>query len=266
MYDGCQVVPMYDLPSDLSSLIKALYDGSNFMHRNFEDFIYLVGVLRLSTKYLIAHLRKEAIRCLAETWSYTLEGHDAMVNKAVTAPSMDGLTYPYVHPLHILNLANELNIQIVIPSAMYFLSLYPLSDILRGDHPKLQVAHQSKLSSSLSPTDIGAYTLMFQYRLKVILDFMREERIPASLCRNETCQRGFQKQASRLLRSWQTRTGPIFFVVQAINAAEEEPYICEICRRKYRREANELRQKIWLELPSVIGLSSWEGLIAADLS
>jgi hypothetical protein len=27
IWEGCQVVPMYDLPVELSNLIKALYDG-----------------------------------------------------------------------------------------------------------------------------------------------------------------------------------------------------------------------------------------------
>ncbi|GLB38307.1 putative BTB/POZ domain containing protein [Lyophyllum shimeji] len=152
-FEGCQVVPMYDLPSDLSSLIKALYDGANFRNRNFEDFAYLTGILRLSTKYFIGHLRTQAIRFLTETWPYSLKGHDAMVTKALATPSSNGLTFPYVHPLHVLNLAHEVNVRIVIPPALYFLSLYPLADILRGDHPKLKVQHPSSPSSSLDPTD-----------------------------------------------------------------------------------------------------------------
>ncbi|KAF5382549.1 hypothetical protein D9615_002840 [Tricholomella constricta] len=259
MCEGCQVVRLYDLSTDLSNLIKALYDGA------FHDFIYLAGVLRLSTKYLIAHLRTEAIRCLTITWPYTLEGHDAMVNKAVSTLSKDGLSYPYVHPLHVLNLANEVNIRLIVPSTLYFLSLYPLADILRGDHPKLLVEHQSRLSSSLNPADMGAYTLMFQHRVKIILEFMRKERTPSVCCASELCQRGFQKQANRLLRSWQTRTGPLYFIVQAMNAVNEEPYLCDACRKAYRREADLLRHKIWKELPEAIGLPSWDDLVAADL-
>ncbi|KAG5648438.1 hypothetical protein DXG03_005012 [Asterophora parasitica] len=265
-YDGCQLVRLYDLPSDVSNLIKAIYDGAHFRQDSFADFIYLAGVLRLSTKYLIAHLRAQAIRFLATTWPHTLEGHDAMVNKAVSTPTKDGLSYPYVHPLHVLNLANELNVRIVIPSAVYFLSLYPLSDVLRADHPKLLAKHPSRLSSSLGPAELVAYTLMYQHRVKIILEFIRKERTPSTACIGEsTCPRGFQKQASRLLRSWQTRTGPLYFIVQAMNAVEDEPLLCEPCRKAYRRDAELLRQKIWRDLPEAISLPNWDDLVEGDL-
>ncbi|KAF8073682.1 hypothetical protein FPV67DRAFT_760650 [Lyophyllum atratum] len=264
-FDGCQVVRMYDLPTDLSNLIMALYDGANFRNHSFDDFAYLAGILRLSTKYFISHLRAQAIRFLTETWPYTLKGHDTMVAKALATPSSNGLSYPYVHPLHVLNLANEVNIQVIVPSALYFLSLYPLADILRTDHPKLLVKHPSNPSSTLSPTDIGAYTLMFQYRLKVILEFIRGDHPLSPQCNNDTCKRGFQKVASLLFRSWMTRTGPLYFIFQAISAIDEEPYLCEHCRKRFRRDAHDLRDRIWNELPSVVGLPPWEDLLAADL-
>jgi len=263
--DGCQVVPMYDLPTDLSNLIKALYDGANFHNRNFEDFAYLAGILRLSTKYFIGHLRTQAIRFLTETWPCTLKGIDTMVTKALLTPSSNGLTYPYVHPLHVLNLAHEVDVRIVIPSALYFLSVYPLTDLLRGDHPKLLVKHPSSPSSSLNPTDIAVYTLMFQYRLKVILEFIRGDPRLSPQCINDTCPRGFQKLATRLFRSWNTRSGPLYFILQAINAIDEEIYLCEPCRIQYRRDAHDLRERIWNELPSVVGLPPWDDLLAADL-
>ncbi|KAL0581170.1 hypothetical protein V5O48_000860 [Marasmius crinis-equi] len=170
---GCQVVPMYDIPNDLSNLVKALYDGPSFTNRSIEDFFYLAGVLRLSTKYFINHLRLQAIRHLTHTWSYTLQGHDDMVELAVRTPFVNNLSYPFVHPLHVLNLARETNVRIVLPSVFYFLSLYPLQDLLREDHPKLLIDHPSKPSSTLDPHDIKFYTLMFQRRMDLLMDFTR---------------------------------------------------------------------------------------------
>ncbi|KAF8644435.1 hypothetical protein AX16_008494 [Volvariella volvacea WC 439] len=169
--EGCQVVWMYDLPSELSNLITALYDGPSFNNRSLDDFFYLASILRLSTKYFISHLRIQAIRFLTRTWSYTLEGHDDMVRTALNSPIIDNTTYPYVHPLHVLNLAREVNVQIIVPSAIYFLSLYPLNDLLRADHPKLSIKHPSSPSSTLTPDDLKNYTLMFQHRLDLILHF-----------------------------------------------------------------------------------------------
>ena len=35
------------------------------------------------------------------------------------SPLVGDLTYPYVHPLHVLNLARETHVSIVVPSARY---------------------------------------------------------------------------------------------------------------------------------------------------
>ena len=52
-----------------------------------------------------------------------------MVDRAIQTPaSTKGsleLSYPYVHPLHVLSLARETNVRVVIPAALYFLSIYP---------------------------------------------------------------------------------------------------------------------------------------------
>lgn len=78
-----------------------------FHNRNVEDFFFLAGILRLASKYFIMHLRTQGIRFLTETWAYTIRGHDEMVALALSSPVISGTTYPYVHPLHVLNLARE---------------------------------------------------------------------------------------------------------------------------------------------------------------
>ncbi|KAI0917318.1 hypothetical protein AcW1_007467 [Taiwanofungus camphoratus] len=269
--DDCQVVRMYDLPAELSSLIRALYDGVSFRNASTEDFFHVAGILRLSTKYFIAHLRAQAIRYLSRTWAYTLRGHDEMLEYAIVSPSVNGMTYPYVHPLHVLNLARETDVRILVPSALYFLSLYPLHDILQGDHPKLQIEHPSRPSSQLSVRDIKDYTLMFQHRIDVVLDFVRRVcglRSASTSCQSdrESCTKAFTRLASRLSRAWMVRTGPLHYMVQAMDELAEDPTVCRACRRAFREDVITARQKIWNELPSVIGLPSWEDLEAAELT
>ncbi|TFY67856.1 hypothetical protein EVJ58_g1366 [Rhodofomes roseus] len=268
--DGCQLVRMYDLPEDLSSLIKALYDGASFQDRSVEDFFYVAGILRLSTKYFIAHLRMQAIRFLSQTWSYTLRGHDHMVEEAIRAPLVNGTTYPYVHPLHVLNLARDTHIKLLIPSALYFLSLYPLPDILRGDHPKLLAEHPSRPSSELSAEDMKDYTLMFQHRIDTILNFVRGmcgQQEQCSTCEKERgiCTKAFRRLALNLSYAWMPRTGPLHFMVQAVDQLDHDYVVCAPCRRSFRDKVFEAREKTWNELPGVIGLPSWQELQAADL-
>ncbi|KAJ6621861.1 hypothetical protein B0H10DRAFT_2346449 [Mycena sp. CBHHK59/15] len=270
--DGCQVVRMWDSPTDLSNLIIALYDGAKFSSSKLEDFFYLAGILRLSTKYFIAKLRAQAIVHLTQTWSYTLKGHDDMVEAALRSPLVDGFSYPYCHPLLVLNLAREVNIRIIVPSAVYFLSLYPLEDLLRADHPKLLIEHPSRPSSVLSPSDIKDYTLMFQKRLDIILDFVRSfcaTRTGLRTCATTAaCTRGFSRLSSRLSRSWITRTGPLHYMSQAVGDVSEDPKstVCGPCRRAFAQDVAALREKIWDELPSILGLPPWDEMVAMDLN
>ncbi|KAJ7147124.1 hypothetical protein C8R43DRAFT_1088675 [Mycena crocata] len=269
--DGCQVVRMWDSPVELSNLIIALYDGTKFSNEKIQDFFYLAGILRLATKYFVAKLRVQAIQHLTQTWSYTLKGHDDMVELALRSPLVDGLSYPRVHPLHVVNLAREVNVHIIIPTAVYFLSLYPLDDLLRGDHPKLMVDHPSRPSSVLSPSDIKDYTLMFQKRMDIILNFVRSfcgTRTAVSTCLTAaTCTRGFARLSSRLSRSWITRTGPLHYMSQAVSDLSEDPKatVCSPCRRAFAQEVTTLREKTWNEMPSILGLPTWEEMVEMDL-
>ncbi|CAL1713270.1 unnamed protein product [Somion occarium] len=250
--EGCQVVRMYDLPGELSNLIKALYDGTgpSSQERSLEHFLYTVGILRLSTKYFISRLRNEAIRHLT--------------------PPINDKSYPFVHPLHVLNVARENHVEIVIPSVMYFLSLYSLDDLLKADHLKLKVDHPSCPPSNLSSQDLQAYTLMFQYRITLILDFVRRtcgERVAAPGCQKAgACVKVFTRTSSRLSRSWKVRTGPLHFMVQVSDEIAEHPDVCGPCRRAFRQDVTAFREETWHNLPSIVGLSSWEELETSDLS
>lgn len=241
------------------------------MTRSLDDFFYLAGILRLSTKYFIRHLRTQAIRHLTQTWSFALRGHDDMVELALKSPVIENMSHPYVHPIHILNLAREVGVHIIVPSALYFLSLYPLTDILRADHPKLIFKHPSRPSSKIATADIEAYTLMFQHRLDIILDFVRrfvgERTANAKICQNSQtpCTRGFARLAARLSRSWKTRTGPLHYMMQAVQEFSEDESVCLPCRRSFREDVIRLREEIWDNLPAVATSTTWDALQAMDL-
>lgn len=264
-----------------------------FHNRDIEDFFLVASILRLSTKYFIAHLRRQAIEALARTWSFALEGHDAMVERALQAPIGSGpneITYPYVHPVHVLNLARETHVRVVLPSALYFLSVYPFSDVLKGAHPKLAIESRTGLprpSSTLSVEDMTNYTLMYQHRIELILDFVRHfcgERTSHPNCLRkqkklpsedgelhdavsvDPCSHTFARLASRASRSWYTRTGPLRWMVQTVQCLEiKDMPLCKVCKESFRADVESYRHSIWAKLPSVVGLSGWDDLIEADL-
>ncbi|KAI0320196.1 hypothetical protein OF83DRAFT_641505 [Amylostereum chailletii] len=269
--EGCQVAHLYhDAPQELSDFIKALYDGVEFRHQSILDFFFVAGILRLSTKYSVKRLRVQAIRHLADTWSYTLRGHDNMVSLALSSPSIDNASYPYVHPLHVLNLARETSVTVLIPSVLYFLSIYSLEDVLRANHPKLLVDHPSRPSSELNVDDIKAYTLMYQHRLHMMLDFIHKtcgERNEDVHCKHpaKQCRRAFQRLKHNILHALSTRTGPFHNMQQAIHWVDADDEICIPCKRAFLRDVTAVRERYWNELPSVIGLRGWDELVASDL-
>lgn len=239
----------------------------SLQNKSIQDFFYVAGILRLSTKYCIAHLRLQAIQHLAETWSHTLSGHDRMLELALSSEEVDGLSYPFVHPLHVLTLARTNDVNIIVPSALYFLSLYPLADILRGDHPKLQVEHPSRPESSLTSQDLQDYTLIFQWRIQLLIDFTREKCCRTPTCRTNTqCKKAFNRLSNILSRQWIPRTGPFHFMVQGVEQLANDSDACAECRLAFRRDIQTFREAAWKEMPSVIGLPSWEAMKETDLA
>lgn len=220
----------------------------------------------MSTKYCIPHLRVQAIRHLTATWSQTLNGHDEMLELALSTPPVNGLSYPYVHPLHVLNLARSTDTRLLLPSALYFLSLYPLTDLLRGDHPKLTLEHPTRPSADLTTQNIQDYTLVFQWRLQILLDFCRKtcgERRNTMGCTNWTqCSKSFNRLANILSRQWLPRTGPIHFMKQGVEQLSNMHDVCSTCRTAFSRDVAAAREDAWRSLPAVVGLPSWEELEA----
>lgn len=221
----------------------------------------------MSTKYCIPHLRIQAIQHLAKTWSYTLKGHDEMLELALTTPPVDDLSYPFVHPLHVLNLARSTDARLLIPSALYFLSLYPLSDLLQGDHPKLQVEHPSRPPSDITTQTLQEYTLIFQYRLQLLLDFCRktcgtERKAPLDCKSTIQCSKAFHRLSNSLSRQWIPRTGPFHFMKQAQEQLLDMLDVCVACRIAFNQEVSNLREDSWRNLPSITGFPSWEQLEA----
>jgi hypothetical protein len=223
------------------------------------------GVLALANKYMISRLRSQLLRHICTVWTQTLEAHDVMVDRALGQESVDGLSYPFVHPLHVLKVSRSINARALMPSALYFLSMYPLADLLQGEHPKLQTKHAGAPSKDLGSEDILDYTLMYQHRMDVLLDFTRTLRTtPYPGCNSllsTQCQRGLKHLESRFSRSWNARSSPLFFMKQAIQTIEDNPSVCQSCKRAFRSDMNDLREKTWQGLPTVVRLPPWEDLI-----
>ena len=92
----------------------------------------LSSVLRLSTKYFIEHLRVQCLARLAHDWPTTLADWDRREAASTDASGRYTPRDAYAHPVLAINLALELGIPEVLPSAFYDLSRYGPSRILAG--------------------------------------------------------------------------------------------------------------------------------------
>ena len=186
-----------------------------------------------------------------------------MIEAALTIRPVDNLTYPFAHPLHVLNLAREIDAPILIPSAIYFLSIYPLVDFIKGDHPKLLVEHPSRPSAELLSSDLLSYTLMYQHRLHLTDDFMHQfckQHASKPACdTSAACQKGFSRLVPHLQRNWNLKSGPLHFIAQAMQYVSSCS-ICSMCSSRFIRDCANLRQRIWDELPALLDLPAWQEL------
>lgn len=229
-----------------------------------------VGTLQMATKYLVPRLREQAIHFLTQAWPYTLQDLDIMVDKALKRPSVAGLSYPFLHPVHLLNLGLSHDVRLLIPSALYFLSCYPLADILREDHPKLRIEHAARPSSTFSKAWLEQYTLMYQYRIETIFKFTYEflpSQIQIMGCTSpSSCGRVFARMVFKFQRSFNTRASPLYLAVQALREADARPLaICDPCCETFKTNVDNFRQRFWQSLPGLAGLPDWSVLLASDL-
>ncbi|KAL0568368.1 hypothetical protein V5O48_013614 [Marasmius crinis-equi] len=129
------IIVLHDSAEDVGNLLTALYDGPNFGNNDREDFRMVSGILRLSTKYIIEHLREKALAHLSIAWPTTLKSWDARED-AARIFEMESGTYSghfYPSPIAVINLARQINAPSLLPAAFYDLSRYPFSQIFDPD-------------------------------------------------------------------------------------------------------------------------------------
>ena len=129
---------------------------------------------------------------------------------------------------------------------------------------------------------------MYQHRIDIILyysrDFLgkrrasamcefKDFRVVASNYSEDTgdfispCTQTFARIASRVSRSWYTRTGPLTWISQSVEMCDRADLpLCPVCKSQFVKDAKEYRNSIWDQLPGVIDLPSWAEMAKSDLS
>ena len=96
------------------------------------DFPAISAVLRLSTKYLVEHLRQRCLARLDSDWPSTLCGWDYRERRATDEYGRYLARDFCPHPILVIELALDMNLPSILPAALYDLSRYGPSKIMLG--------------------------------------------------------------------------------------------------------------------------------------
>jgi hypothetical protein len=109
---------------------------ARYFHQPFvQDFPFLASVLRLSCKYFICIPRRQCLERLQSYFPTTLVEWDRRERMSLVADGHYDPRYEIPSPIHVINLARELNVGSILPAAFYDLARYGTSKTAAGTEP-----------------------------------------------------------------------------------------------------------------------------------
>ncbi|OJT08573.1 hypothetical protein TRAPUB_500 [Trametes pubescens] len=293
LIDGCPWVELHDDPSDVLHLLRALYDGLYFSKPTAGDFCTVSAVLRLSNKYLIEHLRQRCLVRLETDWPTTLIGWDRREQQA----TVDGRYNPrehYAHPVLVIQLAEELDLDHILTSAFYDLSRYGPRKIAAGatNMPHLLPATLARFKARaggasgpkdplrLARADLGAAFRGREASQRFLAGFIEAElagRAISAGCANRAhanghhCRESYYFIMLNVLRSVSgiasgRDADPLFSLSQAVEMLSRTDFsdgtkqcglrICASCKEDFAGSVAKARKEAWELIPVWFGLKS----------
>ncbi|KAI0268311.1 hypothetical protein BC834DRAFT_923355 [Gloeopeniophorella convolvens] len=274
------IITMYDSPTDVFHLLRALYDGLYFRQPFVRDFPFLASVLRLSCKYFICIPRRQCLERLQTYFPVTLAEWDRRERMSVASDGHYDPRHEIPCPIHVVNLARELNVGSILPAAFYDLSRYGTSKTASGTEP---LAHLETAPVMLSHDDLVVTFRGREALQRSVATFLNEHvknRAPAAECvGGQACRDAFYFITLNTLRAVggiaAGRDGdPLFTLGQMIDMLHHTEWVdgqylrglplCGKCREDFIPVVHAGRQAIWDQIPEWFGLESYETLKARD--
>ncbi|KAG5637601.1 hypothetical protein H0H81_003993 [Sphagnurus paluster] len=291
LFDGCLYVELHDSPSDVYYFLSALYDGLYFKTPRAIDFMVIAGVLRLSTKYLVEHLRQRCISRLSLDWPSTLVGWDLREQQATDLHGRYMPRESCTHPILVIQLAIDLDLPFLLPAAFYDLSRYGPSKIMAGAiYPRSALdrylASQSPSTATTEPRTILLPRDQLQQTLRgreLVQRFMAnfiatslQSRAPSPGCLYQfevdpslPCRESFYFIMLNVLRSvggiaCGRDADTLFTLTQAMEMLSRTDFsdgrrqcglnMCHPCKLDFATCAMKAREEVWVALPEWFGL------------
>ncbi|KAH7909598.1 hypothetical protein BJ138DRAFT_1154936 [Hygrophoropsis aurantiaca] len=264
-------VVLHDNVQDVKKLLMVFYNPLYFMY-SLNSFQFLASILRMSTKYDIAHLRAAASAELRRAYPRRLGDFDDndfdLKNKLVfqvdqnredksTVPaSAQTRIWAERFAIEAVNLARETSLTVILPCALYYCARLPIETIVRGTS-----------NARLSPEDVNTCMLGREILLKkqrelthpflYTLPPLRSSGKYPTPCSDGTCVMGGYKPLLSYILDEMTVTKPI-----ALERFMKWSNIgrCIMCAIPLESAHLRKREVIWEELPNIFGLGVWKDL------
>lgn len=254
------------------------------------DFMAIAGVLRLSCKYFVEHLRERCMLRLHHDWPSTLAAWDQREQEATDVVGRYTPRESYPHPALVIQLALDLKIPSLLPAAFYDLSRYGPSKILTGITPPPLVLDQY-IPKQLEFSHVRAINLtraqfyqtlrgreyVQHYMANFIATSLRSRR-PSAECMHRSdpvdpsrpCHESFYFIMLNVLRSiggiaCGRDADTLFTLIQAMEMLSRTDFsdgqkkcglrMCLPCKLDFAACAAKAREEVWVSLPAWFGLT-----------
>ncbi|KAJ7601581.1 hypothetical protein DFH06DRAFT_404512 [Mycena polygramma] len=256
--EGCPAVQLDDCTTDLSNFLTVIHGcDRSFQLRSMREFMALIGVLRIATKYRADVLRQRALLPLQRIYPTKLSEWDEAFENNSMIWHLDAVT--------VINVARELSALSILPAAMAFLANSSLAQEAFGVSI-MQTQPLRFAPGLLSAEDLKAFALMKEYNhgsIASTLKFIREQGERRRSCQGvhaDGCSSKFTAVFMTLAVVAATSEAPAGYpsfviTVQGVLQREE---LCGSCRDRVDVGLDRRRRAWWRGLPEALGYSGWD--------
>ncbi|KAJ7441119.1 hypothetical protein FB451DRAFT_1299077 [Mycena latifolia] len=244
--EGCAVVELPDAADDVVVFFRAIFDSSFFeAYPAPTTFGTIAGILRLSTKYEVNHLRRRALVHLSSGFPTTLSDWDLTAEDCFEVPAWNLPSWPR-HPvsrLLVIQLCREIDAPWILPAAFYEMASidFHASHLFRGvDNGG---ALLSFFNGYIRQRDSTTGAVVFLYCPPTI-DGCKTPK----LC-NET-----KLSALEMVKDDSDRYHSIPLDIWNGYDWDRLADMCATCREALRGLHDEIRKEFWEGLPGMYGL------------
>ncbi|KAJ7781771.1 hypothetical protein DFH07DRAFT_791460 [Mycena maculata] len=257
---GCPAVQLDDSTADLSNFLAVIHGSDrSFQLTSKQDFLTLVGVLRIATKYKADALRQRVLVPLQRIYPSKLSLWDEVFESNSMIWHLD--------PVTVTNVARELGALSILPAAMAFLANSTLAQEAFG----VSIFQTQPLRFApglLNTEDLKAFSLMKEYNhssiaktLRFIREQSKERRVSCQrLHLVDGCSSNFTAMFVALSVVAATSEAPagypsFIITVQGVSQRED---LCGSCRDRFDVGLDRRRRAWWRGLPEALGFSGWD--------